>query len=50
MQKKTRRSLLPGLTVMLPAATRPAVESVILPARAQTSGPHCSAALACYAL
>lgn len=46
MQKKTRRSLLPGLTVMLPAATRPAVESVILPARA----PHCSAALACYAL
>lgn len=50
MQKKTRRRLPQGLTVMMPAATCPVVESVILPARARTSGPHCSAALACEAL
>lgn len=49
MPTNTRRRLLQGLTVMLPAAwTRPVVESVILPAHAQTSGPRCSAAAACY--
>lgn len=50
METKTRRRLLQGLTVALPAAwTHPIVEFVILPAHAQTSGLRCSAAAACYA-
>lgn len=49
MIRDTRRTLLKGLAVTLPAAwTRPVVESVILPAHAQTSPSGCSAEAGCY--
>lgn len=50
MTQKSRRTLLKGLAVTLPAAwSRPIVESVVLPAHAQTSEPEgCSADAACY--
>lgn len=50
MTQKSRRILLKGLAVTLPAAwSRPIVESVVLPAHAQTSEPEgCSADSGCY--
>lgn len=49
MSRNARRRLLQGLAIALPAAwTRPIVESVILPAHAQTSAPGCSAPAGCY--
>jgi hypothetical protein len=51
MPTETRRRLLKGLALTLPAAwSRPIVESVVLPAHAQTSGPGCSADAGCYSL
>lgn len=50
MTQKSRRVLLKGLAATLPAAwSRPIVESVVLPAHAQTSVPAgCSADAGCY--
>lgn len=49
MSRRSRRRLLKGLALTLPAAwSRPIVESVVLPAHAQTSGPGCSADAGCY--
>jgi hypothetical protein len=48
MTQNSRRALLKGLAVTLPAAwSRPIVESVVLPAHAQTS-EGCSADAGCY--
>lgn len=49
MTEKSRRRLLQGLAITLPAAwTRPVVESVVLPAHAQASPGACSAEEGCY--
>lgn len=49
MAKESRRRLLQGLAVTLPAAwTRPVVESVVLPAHAAVSPSTCSAEAGCY--
>ncbi|HSH40935.1 MAG TPA: hypothetical protein VK973_02290 [Arenicellales bacterium] len=49
MTRRSRRRLLKGLALTLPAAwSRPIVESVVLPAHAQTSVPGCSADPGCY--
>lgn len=46
---RARRRVLQGLVVTLPAAwTRPVVESLILPAHAQTSPGECTAEAGCY--
>lgn len=49
MSQNSRRRLLQGLVVTLPAAwSRPIVESIVLPAHAQTSPVQCSAEPGCY--
>lgn len=55
MSQESRRTLLKGLALTLPAAwTTPVVQSVVLPAHAQTSpassetSPECSASPGCY--
>lgn len=48
MQKNVRRRFIKGVAIALPAAwARPVVETVVLPAHAQTS-PPCSADADCY--
>lgn len=48
MSQESRRSLLKGLALTLPVAwTTPVVESIVLPAHAQTS-PACDAPPGCY--
>jgi hypothetical protein len=50
VSKESRRKLLKGLAVTLPAAwTTPLVESIVLPAHAETSPGDCSAPADCYA-
>lgn len=49
MSQEPRRRLLKGLAVTLPAAwSAPVVESIILPAHAQTSPAGCGAPEGCY--
>ncbi len=49
MTRESRRRLLMGLGLALPTTWfRPIVETVVLPAHAQTSSPECSAPEGCY--
>jgi hypothetical protein len=49
MTQESRRALVKGLAVTLPAAwTAPVVESIILPAHAQTSPGGCGAPEGCF--
>lgn len=50
MSQESRRKLLKGLAVTLPAAwTTPMVESIVLPAHAQTSPGGCRPSIRCFA-